>query len=204
MCALLLISLILFPLADLSSQHHIPAPVEKETAVALSHYPQLSDTHIRFRFKNNIKKSTMQARPTFWSFFRSRNKRRYVVMISRRFKITNKECNTADLPTDVLIGWFGHELGHIMDYHDRSNANLLAFGWKYLFSPRYVQEAERIADSNAVAHGMEEYILATKNFILNNADISRKYRQRIKKFYLSPEEIMVLVEQKNDTLSNDP
>ena len=37
------------------------------------------------------------------------------------------------------------------------------------------------------------YILKTKNFILNHADITPIYKARIKKYYLSPEEIMELV-----------
>ena len=41
---------------------------------------------------------------------------------------------------------------------------------------------------------MKDYILATKDFILNHASISEVYKDRIKRLYLSPEEIMVLVE----------
>ena len=54
------------------------------------------------------------------------------------------------------------------------------------------------ADSFAVKHKMESYILKTKDFILNNADISEVYKKRIKRYYLSPEEIMVLVEERNN------
>ena len=46
---------------------------------------------------------------------------------------------------------------------------------------------------------MHEYILATKNFILNHASISPKYKKRIMKFYMSPEEIMELVNSNNNT-----
>lgn len=45
---------------------------------------------------------------------------------------------------------------------------------------------------------MESYILKTKDFILNNADVSEVYKKRIKRYYLSPEEIMVLVEERNN------
>jgi hypothetical protein len=37
--------------------------------------------------------------------------------------------------------------------------------------------------------------LKTKNFILKKADIPQSYKNRIKKYYLSPEEIMILIEQ---------
>lgn len=184
----------------MSAQQIIPDSIAKEIHKAFSYYPELQDTPIEFRFKENIKKSTMQARPTFGSFFRSRKNRKYVVLISETFKISDKKFLTRHIPSDILIGWIGHELGHVMDYSNRSKLNMVWFGLKYLFSSNHIVEAERAADTYAVEHNMEGYILKTKNFILNNADINEAYKLRIKKFYLSPEEIMDLIE-KRDTSS---
>lgn len=176
-----------------SQTHKIPSSIEQEAIIALSHYPELQDTSIEFRFKKNIKKSTMLAQPTFASFFKSRKKRAYIILISEKFKIDNEEFLTTQIPPDVLIGWLGHELGHVMDYSGRSNLNLIWFGIKYLLSDRSIIEAERAADTYAVRHGMDNYILKTKEFILNHADISNIYKDRIRKYYLSPEEIMEVV-----------
>tara|TARA_R110002033_G_scaffold158924_1_gene195161 strand:+ start:141 stop:749 length:609 start_codon:yes stop_codon:yes gene_type:complete len=181
----------------MSAQHKIPADIKINVTKALAYYPQLKDTKIEFRFKKNIKKSTMQARPTFGSFFKSRKTRNYEILISEKFKIADKEFLTRHIPDAIFIGWIGHELGHIMDYQNRSKLNLIWFGLKYLFSQNHIVEAERAADSFAVAHGMEDYILKTKDFILNNADITQSYKDRIKKYYLSPEEIMELVEHRD-------
>ncbi len=52
---------------------------------------------------------------------------------------------------------------------------------------------ERTADTYAIQHGMGDYILKTKNFILDNANLSEKYKQRIRKLYISPEEVMELI-----------
>ena len=182
----------------MSTYHIIPNSIKDEVETALKYYPQLKNIHIEFKFKKNIKKSTMQARPTFDSFFKSKVDRKFLILISEKFKISDKEFSTRDIPTDVFIGWIGHELGHIMDYQDRSKLNLIWFGIKYLFSENHIVEAERAADSFAVKHKMESYILKTKDFILNNADISEVYKKRIKRYYLSPEEIMVLVEERNN------
>jgi len=181
----------------MSAQHEIPEDIKTTVNKALAYYPQLKDTKIEFRFKKNIKKSTMQARPTFGSFFKSRKNRHYVILISEKFKIADKEFLTRHIPDTIFIGWIGHELGHIMDYQNRSKLNLIWFGLKYVFSQNHIVEAERAADSFAVAHGMEDYILKTKDFILNNADITQSYKDRIKKYYLSPEEIMELVEHRD-------
>lgn len=180
--------------------HDIPKEIESEVDKALEYYPQLDSTYIEFKFKKNIKKSTMQARPTFGSFFRSKKNRRYVILISEKFKISDKEFKTVDMPSDIFIGWIGHELGHILDYQNRSNLNLVWFGINYLLSKNHIVEAERAADSFAVTQGMESYILKTKDFILNNADINQTYKDRIKRYYLSPEEIMELVKEREDLL----
>jgi hypothetical protein len=179
----------------LNAQHVVPHSIKEEARIALSHYPILKETPITFKFKKNIKKSTMQAQPVFWSIFKSRKKRKYVVLISEKIKISGKEFLTKDVPKDIMIGWLGHELGHIMDYHDRSSIDLIWFGLKYTFSGSYLKEAERAADTYAVSHGMAPYILETKNFILDHAEIQEKYKKRIRKFYLSPEEIMAMVEE---------
>ena len=186
----------------MSTYHIIPKSIKEEVQTALNYYPQLKNIHIEFKFKKNIKKSTMQARPTFDSFFKSKTDRRFLILISEKFKIASKEFSTRDIPKDIFIGWIGHELGHIMDYQHRNKANLIWFGIKYLFSDNHIVEAERAADGFAVKHRMEDYILKTKNFILNNTDISEEYKNRIKRYYLSPEEIMVLVEDRDKIEEN--
>lgn len=182
---------------SMNAQHIIPDSISVEINKALEYYPELRETHIEFRFKRNIRKSTMQARPTFGSFFRSRKNRRYVVLISETFKISDKKFLTKHIPSDILIGWIGHELGHVMDYSNRSKLNLIWFGIKYLLSDTHIVEAERAADTYAIRHNMEEYILKTKDFILNNAEIHDAYKLRIKKYYLSPEEIMDMIKKRN-------
>ncbi len=41
----------------------IPESIIEEAKTALSYYPELEDVEIEFRFKDNIKKSFMQAQP---------------------------------------------------------------------------------------------------------------------------------------------
>lgn len=191
-----LILLFIMTLISLNAQHKAPVSIENEAAKALDFYPELNDTPITFKFKNHIKKSTMRAQPKFWSLFKSRKKRAYIILISKKFKISGKEFLTENVPKNILIGWLGHELGHVMDYKHRSSLNLIWFGIKYTFSGSYIKEAERAADSFAVSSGMGQYILDTKNFILNHADIDAIYKQRIRRYYLSPEEIMTLVKER--------
>ena len=185
-------------LISLNAQHQAPKSIKAEAEKALSYYPELNQTSVKFKFKPNIPKSTMRAQPTFWSLFRSRKKRKYVVLISKRVKISDRIFLTEDIPEEIMVGWLGHELGHIMDYKNRSSWNLIWFGIKYSFSGAYIREAERAADTYAVSHGMADYILKTKSFILDNAEIEESYKERIRKYYLSPKEILKLVNEKEE------
>ncbi|HBY69707.1 MAG TPA: hypothetical protein DEG69_19400 [Flavobacteriaceae bacterium] len=171
----------------------IPNTIKEEALTALSYYPELKDTNIVFKFKDKIKKSTMQAQPTWGSFLKRKKNREYIILISREIQIDNEAFTINDIPSNVITGWLGHELGHVMDYRDRNNFGMLIFGFKYLFSKRHIKEVERTADTIAIAHGMGDYILETKNFILDHANISEHYKNRIRSFYMSPEEVMELI-----------
>jgi len=66
--------LLLMTQIALNAQHTVPESIQEEARIALSHYPKLADTPITFKFKKEIKKSTMQAQPIFWSLFNTRKK----------------------------------------------------------------------------------------------------------------------------------
>ncbi|PNW27605.1 hypothetical protein [Formosa algae] len=187
----------------ISKHHTAPESIKKEALEALSFYPELEDVEIDIRFKKEIKKSTMQAQPQFGSLLKGKKGRRYVIFISKKIKISNTEFSTKSIPSKVIVGWLGHELGHICDYQNRTTFGLIIFGFKYLFSEKFIKEAERNADSFAIVHGMEDYIIETKNFILDNANIPESYKNRIKRFYLSPEEIMLLIDERDKALEID-
>lgn len=173
----------------------IPASLRDVTLEALSHYPELINTKIDFQFKSSISGSVMQAQPKVGSLFtKSKKERAYKIKISRFLKLEDEKVPIDELPRDVLLGWIGHELGHIQDYVDRSAFDLLSFGMKYYFSRRFISEAEIRADSYAVTHGLGEKIIATKNFVLNHEKLPVAYKNKIKSLYMSPGEILSMVE----------
>lgn len=166
----------------------IPSVLSEEICMALSFYPELVHTPIRFQFRQRIKGSVMQAQPVIRSFFTKQ--REYQINISALFRLTHAAEPIHQLPSDVLIGWIGHELGHVMDYENRSVWGMIRFGLGYLLSPSYVKKAERTADTFAVNHGLGKYIIATKHYILDHTSLPDKYKRKIARLYLSPDDIV--------------
>lgn len=171
----------------------IPKTILEEATIALSHYYELEEVEIEFRYKSNIKNAFMQAQPKFSNLFKSKKNRGYYVFMSNKFLIEDEEFSMTDVPSEVLIGWLGHELGHIVDYTDKSAMGLVIFGTRYIASEKFIKKTERTADTHAINHGMGNYIFATKDFILNHSGLSDSYKKRKARLYLSPQEILVLV-----------
>jgi hypothetical protein len=174
----------------------IPDEVRDVVLKALSFYPALREVEIEFEFNEHIRKHVMQALPRYSTMFRSRRHRSYIIRMSRCFNLKDKHIPLQELPKNVLLGWIGHELGHIMDYLRRSNWSLILFGIGYFTSRSFIIAAERVADTYAINHGLGDYILATKDFILHQAGMSERYIRRIRRLYLPPEEVMLLMENR--------
>lgn len=176
----------------------IPEEIKAEALEALTHYPELTHTPISFIFEEKIVNSFMQAQPRIGTIFRRGDKRNYVVKMTRHMKVDDELIPIEQLPHDVVVGWLGHELGHIVDYQRKNSFGMIWFGANYLLSDSYKIEAETEADMNALRHGLAPEIIATKNYILSSTSLSETYKQRIKRLYLSPEEILELVEKLDD------
>jgi hypothetical protein len=187
-----------YPLADAESftkNKTIPSEMQEVIVAALACYPELADTRIEFIYKEDIRKSVMQAQPKVSSLFRGKAKRVYVIKISRYLKLNYDNLDISTLPFEVLVGWIAHELGHIMDYKDRSGLAMIGFGAKYWLSENFLKKAERRADMYALRHGLGDKIMKTKNYVLNHEGIPDWYKQRMKALYMSPQEFSELLSE---------
>jgi len=183
-------------LSSYSWRKTIPEELSKPILKALQHYPTLQSREIIFKYSRKAGSSIMKAQPNLKSVLRLGNDRSYIIYCSKTLTLGDETMAMQDLPQTVLTGWFGHELGHVMDYESLSKWGLIKFGVGYIFSKKFVKKAENRADRIAIDHGLGNEIVETKNFILNHAGISEKYKQKIRKLYPSPEQIMEIIEGK--------
>lgn len=177
------------------SNKFYPPELKEAVLESLSFYPELAEVEIHFVYASRIRKSVMLAQPKLDGLLKGRWRKAYIIRISKDFNIGGEVFHIRNMPYKVLVGWLGHELGHIVDYLPRSLPSMAVFGLRYLFSERFLREAERTADTIAVQHGMGNHILAVKQYILEQAEFAEVYKERIRRLYLSPQDIKQLVKR---------
>lgn len=164
----------------------------------VSRYTPLAQNRIILT-QRALGKTTMQAQPIINKHFWHRERRAYQVQCNHRTQVDDPT-NISNLPEEVLEGWFAHELGHVLDYHNRNWPDLIGLGIMYLVNPAYKRKAEHQADLYAIDYGFAEQIIATKHYILDHSDIPAVYKARIKRFYMSPENVKKIIEEKEQSI----
>ncbi len=145
--------------------------------------------------RRSIPQTAMRAQPIIdWQFW-DKDNRRYKIEISNQAKLQSY-IRIDTLPEEVLVGWFAHELGHIMDYLDRGVWGMIRFGIGYQNFHTFKIGAERKADIYAIEHGFAKQILETKKYILKHSHLPDTYKSRIERFYMSPKEVTLLMHEK--------
>jgi hypothetical protein len=162
-----------------------PNELISEIEKALSYYPDLEQTHIYFRWGRFARRSFMLAQPIVPTMFGKKENRHYQIIMKKRFFIKNKQFSNGRIPFDVIVGWLGHELGHILDYRDRSTWNLMWFGFWYYFSDAFIRKAEITADKNAAEHGLIKELTMAMEFSNNGSYFPQSYIDKLKHLYPS-------------------
>jgi hypothetical protein len=157
--------------------------------VARAFFPEMDGTRIHL-LEKKMKNYTMLSQPWI-NLTREKENREYVIFVSEEF-IRNSD-TYQNLTPQVLIGWFGHEISHILDYRDCSNFGMLLYGLKYIILSSEKRKSEYLADSLTIAHGLGYELLESVEFCLNYISISQSYKKKIMKYYLSPESITIMI-----------
>lgn len=135
----------------------IPASIEKPVLIALSYYPELKDTQIRFRIKK--RHTPLQTRATWAGVFKRKEIRDYVITISDSTEAMLTPILFKNVSFNLQIGVAGHELAHVADFSTYSSLGIIWHGIRNV-SPKYIDKFEFKTDSICIAHGLGYQLLA--------------------------------------------
>ncbi len=160
--------------------------VELPSIVALQYYPELVNANIVFK-KHNIPYS-MDARPTFWSVFKKPKNRKYIIRINKKLQ-KNSGFLVDSLNFNAKVGIIGHELAHILFYHERTTIQLFNESIKYLFTKGYKRKIERQTDLITIERGLGIQVLEFRKSVDESDLVPQNYKKKQDKYYLSTDEI---------------
>ena len=154
-------------------------------------YHQLQDLQeCDILIKSKKLHTTMAARPAFFSVFRRKGKRRYVILFNDDPRFTGVKLE--EVPDDARKGLFAHELMHIRDYRKMTFFGLLKRGFQH-FSKRGEIKFEHQIDSMTIAAGFGKELYYWSYFVLNNSSATDDYKAFKRKTYLTPENIIEIM-----------
>jgi hypothetical protein len=148
----------------------IPAAYKMPILIALSHFPELRRTRIRFRVRHARSPLTTNRD---WSYYFSHfglGRRAFVVTISDKTIPRLTPILFGNMTAEARVGVAGHELSHVSSFQ-----RIDLFGWLRLgighLSARYVDRMEFGTDSICIAHGLGYDLLAWSCFVRNALQI---------------------------------
>lgn len=145
--------------------------------------------------QRKVKGTTMQAQPVINLTKLLGGPDRYKIKLAKFVRDSNSLL-VSELPENVLRGWFAHELGHVVDYAPHSTLGMIKYGIKYIVSKRFRKKVEHRADEIAIDAGFHEEILATKRYVFNHDLIEDSYKDQMRKYYMSIEDVEMCVNNK--------
>ncbi|WP_423129350.1 hypothetical protein [Gaoshiqia sp. Z1-71] len=162
--------------------HRLIPEYKIQSLIALNYYPDLNGVAIQFK-KKNIK-TTMAAVPSWDFIFRSKENRTYRIFVNTTVK-KGKGVLPEEVPLNAQIGLIGHELGHLVDFENKTAAGILLTGAAYLLPP-FRKKLERKVDEITVARGLGHQLKDFSDFVLNESDASGKYKKYKQRYYYKP------------------
>jgi len=125
--------------------------------------------------------------------FRNKENREYMIAIDK--KIKNKKGIVLDsVPFNARVGVIGHELGHIVDYSEKTKFGIIFTGIGYLF-PKYRRKLEENIDRITIEHGLGYQVKYFSDFVVNHSHAAEKYLKYKRKYYFTPAQIMSVISQ---------
>lgn len=145
-----------------SLKKKFPKEIEAQVLTALSFYPQLLDTRIKFRFKK--RKTPLTSRPRIMHVFLPKKWRTYIITISSETTESFAPILFSRLPYNAQIGVLGHEIAHVLEYRTQTSFQLIALGFK-LGNPHFTDKFEFRTDERTISHGLGYQLFGWSSFV---------------------------------------
>ena len=181
--------------SEFGNNKTIPEEFKLASLIALSGYPELKDLRIDIVYRKS--KTTMEARPTLCSVFRKKAKRRYKVIINSNDKKLQKAA-LKNVPFNAQVGVLAHEFAHVRLYNQKNVFALLVIGIRYGISKKFREKFEKENDEETIRRGYGWQMYHFTSYILNDAEISGKYRKYKERIYYTPDELEKLIKAGKD------
>lgn len=149
----------------------IPSEITEQVATALSYYPELKDVKVKFRFRKS--NTPFSSKPTFFSMFKKKQNRSYVVTISTEAEAINKPILFLNLPYNAQIGVMGRELGQITTYTTKNTSQLLGNIFKML-NTNYAEEVKFNKDLICIDHGLGYQLFDWSSYVQGALDLPER------------------------------
>ncbi|MCC6279885.1 MAG: hypothetical protein IT262_04755 [Saprospiraceae bacterium] len=170
-------------LKEFGNHKKLPRGFELQALIALSHYPELKNTNIKFELVDV--EGSLYSQPEAKSLLSPGSERTYIVLIDT---IKNGNLSTLtllkNLPFNAQIGVLSHELAHTSYYLNKSSLYLLGDMIRYGCSSSYEKKFENETEQRVIDHGAGFQLLAWSNF-----QYEVKIREKKGHLYFSPEKI---------------
>lgn len=148
---------LMFLKSNFGKDKTMPKEFENQILMALSYFPELKETKIKFKLKN--RKTPLATRPTYFSMLRSAKKRTYIITISKKSTHYLNAIVLKNIGYNAQIGVLGHELSHISDYINKGFGDMFAVATNEVFFKKKVDNYEFKTDLNCINHGLGYQLL---------------------------------------------
>lgn len=155
--------------------HIVPKSILLPSAIALSFYPELKHTKIKFIIKEDFVPLTTM--PSFWSVFKRPSNRIYHIIISNQTKAFLKPILLENLNFDSQIGVLAHELSHVADFQTYSFWDFVIHAIKYTLVSSYGDRFEFATDKRTIEHHAGYMLLAWSEDVRKKLDVKAFMRE---------------------------
>ena len=146
----------------------LPQGYEEQVILALSHFPELKDSHIQFRLHPSH--ATLRTRIDAFSLLKKRDHRYYVITISSRSIEKLKPIMFSQMNFSAQVGILGHEISHVFDFSKKNFLQCVVTGARHL-RPEFVDSLEFHTDLICIRHGLGKELEAWSRFVRTNIKV---------------------------------